>query len=117
LRWPLLVSEAKLYFRYGAMMSAKTMNLLAIAHAYEMLLAFNLRVFVMLGICSQSGTYVQLSTEAIKEGADSKLQCRSAAFKKSCQVLVMKPKLDTRFGSSCVQSRCGLKREADRIYR
>eukprot|EP00435_Cladocopium_sp_Y103_P030620 s958_g7.t1 len=46
---------AKLYFRYGAMMSAKTMNLLAIAHAYEM---------------------------------------------QSKKVLVMKPKLDTRFGSS-----------------
>lgn len=66
-------------------MSAKTMNLLAIAHAYEMLLAFNLRVFFMLGICSQSGTYVhiicalQLSIEAIKEGADSQLQCSSAA--------------------------------------
>ena len=29
-------SEAKLYFRYGAMSSSKTMNLLAIAHSYEM---------------------------------------------------------------------------------
>ena len=43
----------------------------------------------MLGICSQSGTYVhiicvlQLSIEAIKEGADSKLQCSSAALKKT----------------------------------
>lgn len=63
-----ILAMAKLYFRYGAMMSAKTMNLLAIAHAYEM---------------------------------------------QSKKVLVMKPKLDTRFGSSCVQSRCGLKREAD----
>ncbi|CAK9002517.1 unnamed protein product [Durusdinium trenchii] len=59
---------AKLYFRYGAMMSAKTMNLLAIAHAYEM---------------------------------------------QSKKVLVMKPRLDTRFGSSAVQSRSGLSREAD----
>ncbi|CAJ1383361.1 unnamed protein product [Effrenium voratum] len=59
---------AKLYFRYGAMSSSKTMNLLAIAHSYEM---------------------------------------------QSKKVLVMKPKLDVRFGSACVQSRAGLEREAD----
>ena len=28
--------KAKLYFRHGAMGSAKTLNLLAIAHSYEM---------------------------------------------------------------------------------
>jgi thymidine kinase len=59
---------AKLYFRFGAMSSAKTLNLLATAHSYE----------------SQGKS-----------------------------VLVMKPKMDTRFGEATVQSRAGLDRAAD----
>jgi thymidine kinase len=61
---------AKLYFRFGTMGSAKTLNLLAVAHNYE----------------SQSKP-----------------------------VYLIKPKIDTRFGDSVVQSRAGLFREADAI--
>ncbi|MFK8000135.1 MAG: thymidine kinase [Polyangiales bacterium] len=59
---------AKLYFRYGTMDSAKTLNLLAVAHNYR------------------------------KQG-------------KSC--LLLKPKLDDRFGASKIRSRAGLEAEAD----
>jgi thymidine kinase len=59
---------AKLYFRYGTMDSAKSMNLLAVAHNYR------------------------------KQGK---------------RVLLMKPRLDTRFGSAKISSRCGLEAEAD----
>ena len=59
---------AKLYFRYGTMDSAKSMNLLAVAHNYR------------------------------KQGK---------------RVLLVKPRLDTRFGSTTIASRCGLAAEAD----
>ena len=59
---------AKLYFRYGTMDSAKSMNLLAVAHNYR------------------------------KQGK---------------RVLLLKPRLDTRFGSATITSRCGLSAEAD----
>ena len=59
---------AKLYFRYGTMDSAKSMNLLAVAHNYR------------------------------KQGK---------------RVLLMKPRLDTRFGSAKISSRSGLEAEAD----
>ncbi|HTR53123.1 MAG TPA: thymidine kinase [Kofleriaceae bacterium] len=59
---------AKLYFRYGTMDSAKSMNLLAVAHNYR------------------------------KQGK---------------RVLLVKPRLDTRFGASRISSRCGLEAEAD----
>jgi thymidine kinase len=59
---------AKLYFRYGTMDSAKSMNLLAVAHNYR------------------------------KQGK---------------RVLLMKPRLDTRFGEAKVSSRSGLEAEAD----
>ena len=59
---------AKLYFRYGTMDSAKSMNLLAVAHNYR------------------------------KQGK---------------RVLLMKPRLDTRFGASVISSRSGLEAEAD----
>ncbi len=59
---------AKLYFRYGTMDSAKTLNLLAVAHNYR------------------------------KQG-------------KRC--LLMKPKLDDRFGAATIRSRSGLEAEAD----
>jgi thymidine kinase len=59
---------AKLYFRYGTMDSAKSMNLLAVAHNYR------------------------------KQGK---------------RVLLVKPRLDTRFGSTKISSRCGLEAEAD----
>jgi thymidine kinase len=59
---------AKLYFRYGTMDSAKSMNLLAVAHNYR------------------------------KQGK---------------RVLLIKPRLDTRFGSTTIASRCGLSAEAD----
>jgi thymidine kinase len=59
---------AKLYFRYGTMDSAKSMNLLAVAHNYR------------------------------KQGK---------------RVILVKPRLDTRFGSSTIASRCGLEAEAD----
>ena len=59
---------AKLYFRYGTMDSAKSMNLLAVAHNYR------------------------------KQGK---------------RVLLMKPRLDTRFGAAKVSSRSGLEAEAD----
>jgi len=58
---------AKLYFRYGTVCSAKTLNLLAVAHNYE---------------------------------AQGK------------HVIVMKPKLDTRFGEGVVASRAGLSAKA-----
>jgi len=59
---------AKLYFRYGTMDSAKSMNLLAVAHNYR------------------------------KQGK---------------RVLLMKPRLDTRFGATKISSRSGLEAEAD----
>jgi len=59
---------AKLYFRYGTMDSAKSMNLLAVAHNYR------------------------------KQGK---------------QVLLIKPRLDDRFGATKIRSRCGLEAEAD----
>ncbi len=59
---------AKLYFRYGTMDSAKSLNLLAVAHNYK------------------------------KQGK---------------RVFLMKPRLDTRFGSTKIASRAGLEAEAD----
>jgi thymidine kinase len=59
---------AKLYFRYGTMDSAKSMNLLAVAHNYR------------------------------KQGK---------------RVLLVKPRLDTRFGEAKISSRCGLEASAD----
>ncbi len=59
---------AKLYFRYGTMDSAKSMNLLAVAHNYR------------------------------KQGK---------------RVLLVKPRLDTRFGATKISSRCGLEAAAD----
>ncbi len=59
---------AKLYFRYGTMDSAKSMNLLAVAHNYR------------------------------KQGK---------------RVLLVKPRLDGRFGAAKISSRSGLEAEAD----
>ena len=59
---------AKLYFRYGTMDSAKTLNLLAVAHNYR------------------------------KQGK---------------RVLLLKPRLDDRFGSTKIASRSGLEADAD----
>lgn len=59
---------AKLYFRYGTMDSAKSMNLLAVAHNYR------------------------------KQGK---------------RILLIKPRLDTRFGNTKIASRSGLEAEAD----
>ena len=59
---------AKLYFRYGTMDSAKTLNLLAVAHNYR------------------------------KQGK---------------RILLVKPRLDTRFGETTIASRSGLAAEAD----
>lgn len=59
---------AKLYFRYGTMDSAKTLNLLAVAHNYR------------------------------KQGK---------------RVLLLKPKLDVRFGAKTIASRSGLEATAD----
>ncbi|HVK77160.1 MAG TPA: thymidine kinase [Kofleriaceae bacterium] len=61
---------AKLYFRYGTMDSAKTLNLLAVAHNYR------------------------------KQGK---------------RVLLLKPRIDTRFGTTTIASRSGLTAEADLI--
>src|SRR5438309_7945169 len=63
-----LAAVAKLYFRYGTMDSAKSMNLLAVAHNYR------------------------------KQGK---------------RVLLLKPRLDTRFGAEKISSRCGLEASAD----
>lgn len=59
---------AKLYFRYGTVGSAKTMNLLAVAHNYR---------------------------------------------HQNKNVLLLKPKLDTRFGMDVIKSRSGLTMDAD----
>ena len=59
---------AKLYWRYGTVSCAKTLNLLAVAHNYQ----------------SQGKT-----------------------------ILLLKPRMDVRFGKGVVQSRAGLTREAD----
>jgi thymidine kinase len=59
---------AKLYFRHGTMGSAKTLNLLAVAHNYR-----------------QQGK----------------------------RVILLKPRLDVRFGASTIVSRAGLEAEAD----
>lgn len=59
---------AKLYFRYGTMDSAKTLNLLAVAHNYR-----------------QQGK----------------------------RVVLIKPKLDDRFGAAQIASRAGLSAQAD----
>jgi len=59
---------AKLYFRYGAMTSAKTMNMLAVAHNYR-----------------QQGK----------------------------KVLLVKPRLDDRFGAEMIRSRAGLEERSD----
>jgi thymidine kinase len=61
---------AKLYFRYGTMDSAKTLNLLAVAHNYR------------------------------KQGK---------------HVLLVKPRVDTRFGPTTIASRSGLSAEADLV--
>ena len=61
---------AKLYFRHGTMGSAKTLNLLAVAHNYR-----------------QQGK----------------------------RVMLLKPKLDERFGASTITSRAGLEATADRL--
>ena len=61
---------AKLYFRHGVVSSAKTLNLLAVAHNYR------------------------------SQGK---------------RVLVLKPKLDTRFGNDTVASRAGLAAPADML--
>lgn len=61
---------AKLYFRYGTMDSAKSMNLLAVAHNYR------------------------------KQGKN---------------VVLLKPKLDDRFGSKTIASRSGLEADADHL--
>jgi thymidine kinase len=61
---------AKLYFRYGTVGSAKTMNLLAVTHNYQ---------------------------------------------QQSKQVLLLKPKLDVRFGLDEVRSRTGLSKKADML--
>jgi thymidine kinase len=63
---------AKLYFRYGTMGSAKTLNLLAVAHSYH------------------------------SQGK---------------RVLILKPELDSRFGTQTVRSRSGLEKEADVLVR
>jgi len=60
----------KLYFRYGAMSSSKTANLLMVAHNYE---------------------------------------------QQNKKVLIIKPKIDDRFGSEVIKSRAGLERNADLI--
>lgn len=59
---------AKLYFRYGTVGSAKSMNLLAVAHNYR---------------------------------------------HQNKKVLLIKPRLDTRFGADVIKSRSGLNMEAD----
>jgi thymidine kinase len=59
---------AKLYFRHGTMSSAKTLNLLAVAHNYR------------------------------TQGK---------------RVLLLKPRLDTRFGEGSIVSRAGLEAQAD----
>jgi thymidine kinase len=61
---------AKLYFRYGTMDSAKTMNLLAVAHNYR-----------------QQGK----------------------------AVVLLKPRIDDRFGGEFVASRSGLRKPVDRL--
>jgi thymidine kinase len=63
-----VAAVAKLYFRYGTMDSAKSMNLLAVAHNYR------------------------------KQGK---------------KVLLVKPRLDTRFGATKISSRSGLEADAD----
>lgn len=60
----------KLYFRYGAMSSSKTANLLMVAHNYE---------------------------------------------QQNKKVLIIKPKIDDRFGSNIVRSRTGMEKVADLI--
>lgn len=60
----------KLYFRYGAMSSSKTANLLMVAHNYE---------------------------------------------QQNKKVLIIKPKIDDRFGFNLIKSRTGLQRVADLI--
>ena len=59
---------AKLYFRFGAMGSAKTLNLLAVAHNYR---------------------------------------------QQNKNILLLKPEIDTRFGTKQIKSRAGLEMEAD----
>ncbi len=61
---------AKLYFRHGTMGSAKTLNLLAVAHNYR----------------SQDK-----------------------------RVLLLKPRLDSRYGADVVESRAGLRADADML--
>ncbi len=61
---------AKLYFRHGTMGSAKTLNLLAVAHNYR----------------SQSK-----------------------------RIVLVKPRVDTRYGVGMVESRAGLRAEADLV--
>ncbi len=59
---------AKLYFRYGTVSSAKTLNLLAVVHNYK---------------------------------------------QKNQKALLVKPKIDERFGADIVKSRAGLEQRAD----
>ncbi|MEZ4743504.1 MAG: thymidine kinase [Bdellovibrionota bacterium] len=59
---------AKLYFRYGTVSSAKSLNLLAVVHNYQM---------------------------------------------QNKKVLLIKPKIDDRYGKNIVRSRAGLEKKAD----
>jgi thymidine kinase len=59
---------AKLYFRHGTMDSAKTLNLLAVAHNYR------------------------------SQGK---------------RILLVKPRMDDRFGAAAIRSRAGIEAEAD----
>ena len=61
---------AKLYFRYGTVSSAKTLNLLAVAHNYKV---------------------------------------------QSKNIILIKPKLDDRFGVDLIKSRAGLSSKADLV--
>ena len=79
---------AKLYFRYGAMGSAKTMNLLAVAHNYE-----------------QQGKRVILIKPSIDDrfGADM-IRSRTGLERKAdiCVAADTQIPLDTRAGVSCI---------------
>lgn len=72
----------KLYFRHGAVSSAKTLNLLAVAHNYQVFLRVP-----RLKLCFKM------------------MQVQGKA------VMLLKPALDVRFGADSITSRAGLSKE------
>lgn len=98
---------AKLYFRYGAVGSAKSLNLLAVAHNYIS------QVSLTSSFNDHSPSYSLILF-------DNSLPIVFISFEQPIpsqnkKVIIAKPDIDTRFGAAEVASRAGLVKQADLI--